>query len=282
MNVTRENFNRLLPQIKQDISKATFISFDCEFSGLGILKETQPDLLDSPAIRYNKVSRVCTEFLPLQVGICMFEFNEKDNFYIAKPYNFYIFPKTGNRYFGLDRCYSTQISSLEFLISNKFDLNQWANNGIPFVNHDDYDRIMEKLGNDNDSQEPPQKGESLYDYSQESIALAREFLQNSAERTMQIATPSLFHKRIVHISIAKEFNGFIGTFSKHTYVELVRYTEEERAEAAATSRSIILKRELEDLVGFRRVVDALVDSKVPLVGHNLLHGISPKNPNPNH
>lgn len=275
MDVTRENFLQLFPQIQADIKNANFVSFDCEFSGLGSnLKESQPDLLDSPAARYAKVSRTCTEFLPLQIGICTFEYREKEDFYIAKPYNFYVFPKTGNRFFQLDRCFSTQISSLEFLLSHHFDWNKWATQGVPFVNHDDYERIMEKLGaEDFDAPSPPEKGESLYDFSQDAIALARDFLQNSTEKTLQIPAPSAYHKRIIHISIAKNFNGFLGTTSKPTLVELVKYTEEEREEASAKSRYTTLKAELEELVGFRRVIDALVEAKVPLAGHNLLHGI---------
>lgn len=276
VDVTRDTFSSLLPQIQDDIRNAKFVAFDCEFSGLGSnLKEAQPDLLDTPASRYLKVSRTCSEFLPLQIGICTFEYREKEDFYIAKPYNFYVFPSTGNRFFQLDRCFSTQISSMEFLLSHNFDWNKWATQGVPYVNHDDYERIMEKLGaSDFDAPSPPEKGDSLYEFSQEVIGQAREFLQNSTDKKIQIAAPSAYHKRVIHISIAKNFNGFLGTTSKPTCVELVKYTEEEREEASAKSRYTTLKAELEELVGFRRIVDALVEAKVPLVGHNLLHGIS--------
>lgn len=190
---------------------------------------------------------------------------------MAKPYNFHIFPRTGNRLFGLDRVFYSQVSSLEFLVSNNFDLNNWATNGISFVNRDDHERIMLKLDALDEAADPPKEGESLYEFSQECISLTKEFLQKGNKKSFLIPTASSFHRRVVHLTIAKEFNGFVTTTSQgNQNVELTKLTSEERDEANLKSRSQLLKNELDDLVGFRKVVDALSTCGKALVGHNLL------------
>jgi poly(A)-specific ribonuclease len=67
----------------------------------------------------------------------------------------------------------------------------------------------------------------------------------------------------------REFNGYIGTSSKRNYIEVTKRTKEEKDTAMENRRSDILKSELDGLIGFRKVFDALATSKVPVVGHNL-------------
>jgi poly(A)-specific ribonuclease len=125
MNVTKDNFEQLLPQVIKDIKACDFIGIDCEFTGLVKDRRDRIDIMDSAADRFQKVSSSVRSFLPIQVGICTFQY-KPDGFYEAKPYNFYVFPKSGNRYFGLERVFSTQVGSLEFLLGNNFDFMKWV------------------------------------------------------------------------------------------------------------------------------------------------------------
>jgi poly(A)-specific ribonuclease len=52
-------------------------------------------------------------------------------------------------------------------------------------------------------------------------------------------------------------------------VQLTRLTEEERATLLESSRKNVLSAEMSDLIGFRKVMDAISQSRKPIVGHNL-------------
>ena len=168
MHVSNESFKRLLPQIISDIKSAQFIAIDSEFTGLGTAtKEFQYDIMDSLQERYSKARQVCSSFLPLQIGICTFHYAQDEQQYIAKPYNFYVFPRTGSRIFGLDRHFLSQTSSLEFLQNNSFDWNKWIGEGISFVNHEDEERIKLKLDSLPALDLPLKEGDGLYEFQEE-------------------------------------------------------------------------------------------------------------------
>jgi poly(A)-specific ribonuclease len=97
MQVTKENFGSILPSVLEAIESSDFIAFDLEFTGLGMDKNDRIHVMDTSQERYEKTARICSQFLPLQVGICTFKYNDKEDFYVAKPWNFYAFPHTGPR-----------------------------------------------------------------------------------------------------------------------------------------------------------------------------------------
>jgi poly(A)-specific ribonuclease len=274
MNITQENFEELLPRIVEDIKQCDFISIDAEFTGLGLDPLTRNDILDTSAERYEKVSKVITQYLPIQIGICTFTYKKDAKQYIANPYNFYIFPKTGNRFFGLDRAFKCQVSSLEFLNQHQFDFSKWISTGIPFVSLDEEERIQKKLQSIVDDS-PMNEGDTLHDFAQGCIVQVKDFLQNSTEKEMIIKTPSNYHKRVVHQTIKREyvdlirFNGFVGCQSQRTHVQLTKLTEEEKQKQIDSSRQNVLQQELTSLIGFRKVIDAISASSKPLVGHNV-------------
>ena len=65
------------------------------------------------------------------------------------------------------------------------------------------------------------------------------------------------------------FNGFIGLNNNRKTVELVKLTVEEREENIKNSKERLLNNELDDLIGFRKVIDAISENKAPIVGHNM-------------
>lgn len=58
--------------------------------------------------------------------------------------------------------------------------------------------------------------------------------------------------------------------SKRTFVELTSLTEDEKNALNSGSRTQQLLDELDSLVGFRKVIDAISKAKVPVIGHNAL------------
>ena len=108
MEVTRENFEEILPLLKESIQGADYIAFDIEFSGklsyrpllnnfalnIGIRTriKTEHSEFDSPVDRYLKVKEVVQEFTAIQVGVCTFAWHTQSREYRARPFNFYTFP----------------------------------------------------------------------------------------------------------------------------------------------------------------------------------------------
>jgi poly(A)-specific ribonuclease len=167
MQVNKDNFELLLPRIVNDIKSCDFISIDCEFTGLGLEKSQRNDILDSVQDRYVRVASVASKFLPIQIGIALFSYSPSLERYVAKPYNFYVFPRAGNRQFGLDRSFQCQIGSLEFLESCGFNWNEWIKNGVSFMNKDHEERIKLRLNQQQETDAPLVQGDTLYDFQQE-------------------------------------------------------------------------------------------------------------------
>lgn len=79
--------------------------------------------------RYKKVLNGSSQFLVVQFGLSIFNFDKKIMKYGNKTYNFYIFPHTSMR--GLcDKKFLSQASSLSFLANQGFDFNKLIKEGI--------------------------------------------------------------------------------------------------------------------------------------------------------
>ena len=74
------DFYTLLPDLQKAVSEAEFIAIDLEFSGLssgGRELEAMP--FDTPRQYYEKVYQRSLDFLPLQLGACIFHYDsDKD------------------------------------------------------------------------------------------------------------------------------------------------------------------------------------------------------------
>lgn len=49
--------------------------------------------------------------------------------YKAKAFNFYCFPATGSRELNINNCFLCEGKSLEFLVQNGFNFNDWIGKG---------------------------------------------------------------------------------------------------------------------------------------------------------
>lgn len=67
------DFTEYLPQILNAIDSADFISLDVEFTGLR--NGVEASAYDTPSEYYAKLREGSLNFLPIQIGICMFKFS---------------------------------------------------------------------------------------------------------------------------------------------------------------------------------------------------------------
>ncbi|CAF1076463.1 unnamed protein product [Rotaria sordida] len=128
MDVNRDNFYGVLPEILNDINNADYVAIDGEFTG--ILPFNKMNYFDTPAERYKRHYECDRHYLMIQVGLAMVRcINPTENRYALKAYNFYLYPE--NEIDAFD--FRSKSSSLQFLAANHFDFTQLFLKGIPFV-----------------------------------------------------------------------------------------------------------------------------------------------------
>ncbi|CAF1573125.1 unnamed protein product [Rotaria sp. Silwood1] len=128
MDVNRDNFYDILPEILNDINNADYVAVDGEFTG--ILRFNNMSRFDTPAERYKRHYEYDRHYLMIQIGLAMIQCtNQRENRYALKAYNFYLFSENETDAFE----FRSKSSSLQFLAANHFDFAQLFLKGIPFV-----------------------------------------------------------------------------------------------------------------------------------------------------
>lgn len=141
MEILRSSFLQSLPTISEAINSASLLAIDAEFSGLNV-KWGVENSFDTPQERYSKLKEGSKEFIIIQFGLCTFTWDEKQELYIAKPFNFYIFPKVWNRQCP-DVRFLCQSSSIDFLTEHSFDFNKLFREGISYLRPYDEQKLRE-------------------------------------------------------------------------------------------------------------------------------------------
>ncbi|OXA64412.1 pre-piRNA 3'-exonuclease trimmer isoform X2 [Folsomia candida] len=136
--ITRSNYQELLPEINEQIKNATFISFDAEFSGLGPPSGgIRTSLFDSGAERYQKLRSIVMQNTAPQIGFCIFRKTDDDaaNVYHVDGYQAYVsepcfasFNNTNNVVLSLEyKC-------AKFLRQCNFEFNALIERAVPYLN----------------------------------------------------------------------------------------------------------------------------------------------------
>jgi len=129
--VSRANYDLLLPSILSSIDEADFLSLDCEFTSLHPDRAVKYSLFDTMESRYKKLFSDASVPTVCQLGVSVFRQNPSSREYSAKTFNFFVSPTS---FASLDQCFSCQASSFHFLASFGFDFNSLFNSGIPYLN----------------------------------------------------------------------------------------------------------------------------------------------------
>ena len=127
--LTRSSFSKDLDVLLGAIRTADFIAIDTELTGLGLASD-KLEFLDTLQERYTKLRSSASQFQLIQYGICTYHWDQNTKGYIAKPFNAFLFPRSGSNAMGLNKTFVCQASSLEFLRNHKFDFNALINDGM--------------------------------------------------------------------------------------------------------------------------------------------------------
>ncbi|XP_021956723.1 poly(A)-specific ribonuclease PNLDC1 [Folsomia candida] len=145
--VTRSNFEDLLPEIKSRMRTCNFISLDAEYTGLHPedIKDKN-SLFDTPDQRYVKLrDKVVSKFAICQIGLAFFERSvENEKEHMVNAYNFFVFPVSFDAY-AKREIISSQVSCINFLTKNDFDFNKYFKQGVPYLNKEKLESVRKYL-----------------------------------------------------------------------------------------------------------------------------------------
>ncbi|XP_049826457.1 poly(A)-specific ribonuclease PARN isoform X2 [Aethina tumida] len=278
MDVTKSNFNQLLPAIKDAIKNCTFASIDCEMTGLNVIRDI--NAFDTPGEYYVKVKKNCLDFLVIQYGLSLFRYDEENNIFKQSTYNFYIFRKPINRNIP-DQRFLCQSSSIDFLTSQGFDFNKLFKDGLPYLTSQEYDKcksnLEEKKKNhiftiQNQNRDVIPVPDNLKAFI-EDVTKKLENFAESNETEISLPKCSPFARKLIYQVAGEKFENKLTLESRQVEKDRILFAVRQRTKEK--EQEIIEKKheedlqQLEDYIGFSKVLEVLRESKKLIIGHNL-------------
>lgn len=293
MEILRSSFLQSLPTISEAINSASLLAIDAEFSGLNV-KWGVENSFDTPQERYSKLKEGSKEFIIIQFGLCTFTWDEKQELYIAKPFNFYIFPKVWNRQCP-DVRFLCQSSSIDFLTEHSFDFNKLFLEGISYLRPYDEQKLREHFlaRNTQDSfgstslTSPDSTSEASGGSSQKRAVVPpehKEFVEKACDsiekmlkdpegRVTQFPPCNGYLRKLIYQTAKQRFKAGIHMEAatnekKERFIVVTKVNEDEKKkleeEKQAKEQELI-----KNAVGFSQVVKMISQSGKLVVGHNM-------------
>nr|XP_022318023.1 poly(A)-specific ribonuclease PARN-like isoform X1 [Crassostrea virginica] len=294
MEVTRKNFSSVLPEVEKAINEADFLSVDTEFSGLHASNSFHISPLDTPEERYHKLRKGSSDFLVFQVGLCTFCYDKENSTYEAKPFNFYVFPKPYSRA-APDCRFLCQSSSIDFLASQGFDFNKVFKEGIPYLTsmqeselrdfleerHKQYTQFSSPafVTPDSGAEAVTTKGpieipEEHKEFIEGICNNIQEFLDKEGEESLSLPSCNGFVRKLIYQTVRQRFQsrvhlGAKTNEKKQRLIVVTRIKSEDEMKKKELEKQSTELAELEDAVGFSKVIRLISQSGKLVVGHNM-------------
>jgi poly(A)-specific ribonuclease len=281
MEVTSSNFKEILPELENVINKSTFLSIDCEFSGLNVVSEI--NAFDTPKQYYEKIRKNCKDFLVIQYGISAFRFEPADGGFKQQTYNFYIFRRPINRNIP-DQRFLCQTSSINFLTSQGFDFNKLFKSGISYLNvseETDYRDKLEERQKIRNNQFSPQQSSSevvpvpddVQPVIDDVMRKLGEFLDSDSTE-LELPKCNAFVRRLIYQTTAQKYKNKIilqtkQMKNKDRILIATKFKSKEQHEEMEKERFDKEMTDLDDFIGFTKVLRIVVDSGKLVIGHNM-------------
>ncbi|KAI5212306.1 poly(A)-specific ribonuclease PARN isoform X2 [Manis pentadactyla] len=290
MEIIRSNFKANLHKVYQAIEEADFFAIDGEFSGIsdGPSVTALTNGFDTPEERYQKLKKHSMDFLLFQFGLCTFKYDYTDAKYVTKSFNFYVFPKPFNRS-SPDVKFVCQSSSIDFLASQGFDFNKVFRNGIPYLNQEEERQLREQHDekrlqsngagtlsyvSPNTSKCPVTIPEDQKKFIDQVVEKIEDLLQSEENKNLDLEPCTGFQRKLIYQTLSWKYPKGIHvetleTEKKERYIVISKVDEEER-KRREQQKQAKEQEELNDAVGFSRVIHAIANSGKLVIGHNML------------
>ena len=283
MDINRENFAAEYPVFLHLLETCRFVSFDEEMTGIFGQGEGSQKRDDTVEQRYQKMISVATKYGIIQFGICLFHESADGDALVATPYNFYIFPNSRD-----DLVVSP--SAIEFLRKNKMDFNQWLSNGVTYLPAEGEQWARNKFfpeaatsGSADGDAIPVVKElikltrQSDIDFIERNMALVDAMLASNecnedgtgAGDVVALESTNAFLRRVLYEQLEHRYPGKVNVVKNDQNILSALKVDPSKQAAFELKQKIEKERQFHEMIGFRRVFNALIACKKPLVGHNL-------------
>ncbi|EEB12963.1 poly A-specific ribonuclease,putative [Pediculus humanus corporis] len=261
--VTSENFWKILPQIEEELKSCSFISIDCEFSGLFTQRNC---LLDSPKERYMKLRSAVQDISIIQMGITLFKFDNFNDQFHSSSYSFYLMP-TG--IFNTNTKLTCQIESLKFLCKYNFDFNKAIYKGINYISEKNENELKKFFNQDKITIE------SLYfsDCIKEIHSKIDKWRLNTKEKSDMIIKiselPCKSLRYLILLEISQRFSNLQPTLTDDDAI-VIKKIEMKRKEMNIEDKFFLQKKLFQDIIGFSKIIKEMRNVKKPIIAHNCI------------
>eukprot|EP01032_Pedospumella_encystans_P011419 gene11419-13274_t len=285
MDVDRDNFAVVFPTFLELLATSKFVAFDEEMTGIFGQGEGSQKRDDTVEERYKKMVTVATKYGIIQFGVCLFHESADGTALVATPYNFYVFPNSRD-----DLVVSP--SAIDFLRKNKMNFDQWLSKGITYVAAEGEQWAKKKFFPDTSSSTettsstdeiPKQKElikltrQSDIDFTERNMALVEAMLASNdcnAEGTgagdcVALESTNAFLRRVLYEQLEARYAGRVNVVKNDQNVLSALKVDPAKQADFERAQRLEKERQYNETLGFRRVFNALVGCKKPLVGHNL-------------
>ncbi|XP_077843229.1 poly(A)-specific ribonuclease PARN isoform X6 [Macaca mulatta] len=226
---------------------------------------------DTPEERYQKLKKHSMDFLLFQFGLCTFKYDYTDS--KSSP----------------DVKFVCQSSSIDFLASQGFDFNKVFRNGIPYLNQEEERQLREQYDekrsqangagalsyvSPNTSKCPVTIPEDQKKFIDQVVEKIEDLLQSEENKNLDLEPCTGFQRKLIYQTLSWKYPKGIHvetleTEKKERYIVISKVDEEER-KRREQQKHAKEQEELNDAVGFSRVIHAIANSGKLVIGHNML------------
>ena len=267
MEITIDNYFTIESEILEDINKCDFIGFDLELSGLF---PTFESFIDEIEERFSKLRKIALKYNIIQVGLVFFFKNE--NSFVAKPYNFYVFPSVE-----IDKNIGMEIEALNFNKNHGCDFNKWIIKGIPYLNEDELKKLCDKKLNFNINQyNPKNKMKKIILFKENDKKIYNEikkifdefYNSNSNELKIEKIQRRILIYFLNNLSEEIRNKIFINENNKN-FILIKKVSNEEKVKKINLENENILNK-IKHEKGIKILFEKIIEKKKKIVGHNCL------------
>ena len=267
MEITIDNYFTIESEILDDINKCDFIGFDLELSGLF---PTFESFIDEIEERFSKLRKIALKYNIIQVGLVFFFKNE--NSFVAKPYNFYVFPSVE-----IDKNIGMEIEALNFNKNHGCDFNKWIIKGIPYLNEDELKKLCDKKLNFNINQyNPKNKKKKIILFKENDKKIYNEikkifdefYNSNSNELKIEKIQRHILIYFLNNLSEEIRNKIFIDENNKN-FILIKKVSNEEKVKKINLENENILNK-IKHEKGIKILFEKIIEKKKKIVGHNCL------------
>ncbi|KAI8887857.1 CAF1-domain-containing protein [Backusella circina FSU 941] len=270
MEIPRQSFVQKLRVVEKAIKECDFMAIDTELSGLH--RPPKPIRIYTMADRYIEYKEATERFIIIQFGLCTFTWDQPSGRYIAKPFNFYVFPTGATGKIQANRVFMTQAQAFDFLVKQSFDFNKWVYQGVPYLTKQEEAFYLEearKRMNDDMPDIPiDDKEASFMDRARASIDEWISADTPADPEGINIMTRNAYQRRLIYQDVRSRYKD-LTAIGMSGFIRVVRLTEKQAKEREREAKEKI-EKDLATAVGFRKVIDMISESKKIIVGHNML------------